>query len=34
MGVAGSIANVAVETSFHVIDTVNIRAKAQAEMKG
>ena len=34
MGVAGSIANLLVETSFHVIDTVNIRAKAQSELKG
>ena len=32
IGVAGSIANMLVETSFHVIDTVNIRSKAQAEM--
>ena len=28
MGVAGSLANIAVETGFHVIDTVNIRSKA------
>ena len=28
MGVAGSLANIAVETSFHFIDTVNIRSKA------
>jgi len=28
MGVAGSLANVAVETCFHFADTVNIRAKA------
>jgi hypothetical protein len=31
MGVAGSLANVLVETAFHVIDTVNIRSKAAAE---
>ena len=29
MGIAGSLANLAVETSFHFIDTVNIRSKAQ-----
>ena len=28
MGVAGSLANITVETSFHFIDTVNIRSKA------
>lgn len=28
MGIAGSLANIAVETSFHFIDTVNIRSKA------
>ena len=30
MGVAGSLANILVETSFHFIDTVNIRSKAQS----
>ena len=28
MGVAGSLANIFVESSFHFIDTVNIRSKA------
>ena len=28
LGVAGSLANLFVETSFHFIDTVNIRTKA------
>lgn len=28
MAVAGSLANICVETSFHFIDTVNIRTKA------
>jgi hypothetical protein len=27
MGVAGSLANLAVESSFHFVDTVNVRAK-------
>ena len=29
MGMAGSLANLTVESAFHFIDTVNIRAKAQ-----
>lgn len=28
MGIAGSLANLAVESGFHFIDTVNIRSKA------
>lgn len=27
-GIAGSLANVVIETTFHFADTVNIRAKA------
>ena len=30
MGVAGSLANLLVESKFHFIDTVNIRAKAMS----
>lgn len=30
MGIAGSLANLCVETTFHFIDTVNIRTKAVA----
>lgn len=34
MGVAGSLASVLVETSFHLIDTVNIRSKAAVPPTG
>lgn len=30
MGVAGSLANTVCETSFHLVDTVNIRSKAMS----
>ena len=31
MGIAGSLANLACESAFHAVDTVNIRAKARAD---
>ena len=31
MGVAGSLANIVCESSFHAVDTVNIRAKASTD---
>ena len=33
MGVAGSLATICVETSFHFVDTVNIRSKAMLDAR-
>ena len=33
LGIAGSLANLICECFFHIIDTVNIRAKAGTDIK-